>query len=200
MSVDDKKLAKRLKMIDAAYTLFLEKGVNITAIDEVVKAAGVAKGTFYLYFKDKYDLLDQIVLSKSEGVIRSAIGELQQKRETVQMNIAEQIIFFTDRIIEYMERNKELAALIHKNLSACFDVFLSDEQSAIKDDISLVTDLLVQTGLSTHEAYIHLYLFTGMISSACFDAIVRGKPFAVEELKPQIHSMIHKLAKGDEAE
>ncbi len=200
MSVDDKKLAKRLKMIDAAYTLFLEKGVNITAIDEVVKAAGVAKGTFYLYFKDKYDLLDQIVLSKSEGVIRGAIGELQQKRESVQMSIAEQIIFFTDRIIEYMERNKELAALIHKNLSACFDVFLSDEHSAIKDDISLVTDLLVQTGLSTRDAYIHLYLFTGMISSACFDAIVRGKPFAVEELKPQIHSMIYKLAKGDEAE
>ncbi len=197
MGIDDKKLAKRLKMIDAAYALFLEKGVNITAIDDVVKAAGVAKGTFYLYFKDKYDLLDQIVLSKSEGVIRGAISELQTKRKTEEMSIAEQIIFFTDRIINYMETNKELAALIHKNLSACFDVLLTNENSAVKEDVRLVTDLLVQTGLSEREAYIHLYLFTGMISSACFDAIVRGKPFSVEELKPQIHSMIYKLAKKD---
>ena len=197
MGIDDKKLAKRLKMIDAAYALFLEKGVNITAIDDVVKAAGVAKGTFYLYFKDKYDLLDQIVLSKSEGVIRGAISELQTKRKTEEMSIAEQIIFFTDRIINYMETNKELAALIHKNLSACFDVLLTNENSAVKEDVRLVTDLLVQTGLSEREAYIHLYLFTGMISSACFDAIVRGKPFSVEEPKPQIHSMIYKLAKKD---
>lgn len=197
MGIDDKKLAKRIKMIDAAYTLFLEKGVNITAIDDVVKAAGVAKGTFYLYFKDKYDLLDQIVLSKSEGVIRSAINELKIKSSAEQMNIAEQIIFFTDRVIEYMETNRELAALIHKNLSACFDVLLTNENSAVKEDVRLVTDLLVQTGLSEREAYIHLYLFTGMISSACFDAIVRGKPFSVEELKPQIHSMIYKLAKKD---
>ena len=197
MGIDDKKLAKRLKMIDAAYALFLEKGVNITAIDDVVKAAGVAKGTFYLYFKDKYDLLDQIVLSKSEGVIRGAISELQTKRKTEEMSIAEQIIFFTDRIINYMETNKELAALIHKNLSACFDVLLTNENSAVKEDVRLVTDLLVQTGLSEREAYIHLYLFTGMISSACFDAIVRGKPFSVEELKPQIHSMIYKLTKKD---
>ncbi len=197
MGIDDKKLAKRIKMIDAAYALFLEKGVNITAIDDVVKAAGVAKGTFYLYFKDKYDLLDQIVLSKSEGVIRGAISELQTKRKTEEMSIAEQIIFFTDRIIEYMETNRELAALIHKNLSACFDVLLTNENSAVKEDVRLVTDLLVRTGLSEREAYIHLYLFTGMISSACFDAIVRGKPFSVEELKPQIHSMIYKLAKKD---
>lgn len=197
MSIDDKKLAKRVKMIDAAYTLFLEKGVNITAIDDVVKAAGVAKGTFYLYFKDKYDLLDQIVLSKSEGVIRKAIGELQKIRETEKMNVAEQIIFFTDRIIECMETNKELAALIHKNLSACFDVFLSDERSLLKDEIKTVTELLTETGLTEREAYIHLYLFTGMISSACFDAIVKGRPFTVDEIKPQIHSMIYKLAKRD---
>ena len=197
MSVDDKKLAKRVKMIDAAYTLFLEKGVNITAIDDVVKAAGVAKGTFYLYFKDKYDLLDQIVLSKSEGVIRKAIGELQKRRETEKMEIAEQIMFFTDRIIEYMEKNKELAALIHKNLSACFDVFLSDERSILKDEIKTVTDLLTEIGLTEREAYIHLYLFTGMISSACFDTIVKGRPFSVDEIKPQLPSMIYKLAKKD---
>lgn len=197
MTVGEKKLTKKINMIDAAYKLFLEKGVNITAIDDVVKSAGVAKGTFYLYFKDKYDLLDQIVMSKSEGVIRKAISDLKEKRETESMSTAEQFIFFTDRIIDYMATNKELAALINKNLSACFDVFISDDASLLKDDIRTLTELLIQTGLTEREAYIHLYMFTGTISSACFDAIVKGRPFTIDELKPQIHLMIKKLVKGD---
>lgn len=197
MTVGEKKLTKKINMIDAAYKLFLEKGVNITAIDDVVKSAGVAKGTFYLYFKDKYDLLDQIVMSKSEGVIRKAINDLKEKRETESMSTAEQFIFFTDRIIDYMATNKELAALINKNLSACFDVFISDDASLLKDDIRTLTELLIQTGLTEREAYIHLYMFTGTISSACFDAIVKGRPFTIDELKPQIHLMIQKLVKGD---
>lgn len=197
MTVGEKKLTKKINMIDAAYKLFLEKGVNITAIDDVVKSAGVAKGTFYLYFKDKYDLLDQIVMSKSEGVIRKAISDLKEKRGTESMSTAEQFIFFTDRIIDYMATNKELAALINKNLSACFDVFISDGASLLKDDIRTLTELLIQTGLTEREAYIHLYMFTGTISSACFDAIVKGRPFTIDELKPQIHLMIQKLVKGD---
>lgn len=197
MGVDEKKLAKKIKMIDEAYKLFLKKGVNITAIDDVVKAAGVAKGTFYLYFKDKYDLLDQIVMSKSEGVIRNAIYELLEKRQTEKMDIAEQFIFFTDRIIDYMSQHKELAALIHKNLSACFDIFINEADSPLRDDVRVLTHLLVETGMPERDAEIQLYLFTGMISSVCFDAIVKGRPFTIDEIKPQIHFMIEKLTKGD---
>ena len=64
-ALENQKSAKRIRMIEEAYNLFVSKGVHATAIDEVVKKAGVAKGTFYLYFHDKYDLLDQIVLYKS---------------------------------------------------------------------------------------------------------------------------------------
>ena len=52
--------------------------MHATAIDEVVKKAGVAKGTFYLYFHDKYDLLDQIVLYKSTVLVRAACGSLEK--------------------------------------------------------------------------------------------------------------------------
>ena len=46
--------------MDAGYDLFITKGINNTVIDDIVKKAGVAKGTFYLYFKDKYDLVNWI--------------------------------------------------------------------------------------------------------------------------------------------
>jgi AcrR family transcriptional regulator len=43
--------------MDAAERLFLEKGVGATSIDEIVAAADVAKGTFYLQFPSKDHLL-----------------------------------------------------------------------------------------------------------------------------------------------
>ena len=58
--VEQKKEQKKEGLLEAAYQLFLEKGVNKTSVDEIVKKANVAKGTFYLYFHDKTQLLQQL--------------------------------------------------------------------------------------------------------------------------------------------
>jgi len=43
--------------MDAGERLFLEKGIAAASIDDIVRAANVAKGTFYLYFQSKDDLV-----------------------------------------------------------------------------------------------------------------------------------------------
>ena len=48
-----KKNRKKEGLLEAAYQLFLEKGVNKTSVDEIVKKANVAKVRFILYFHDK---------------------------------------------------------------------------------------------------------------------------------------------------
>jgi len=48
---------RRTELLDAAERLFLADGVAATNVDAIVAAAGVAKGTFYLYFNAKEDLL-----------------------------------------------------------------------------------------------------------------------------------------------
>lgn len=48
---------RREELMDAAQALFLEKGFSASSVDEIVKIADVAKGTFYLHFKTKEDVL-----------------------------------------------------------------------------------------------------------------------------------------------
>lgn len=48
---------RREELMDAAQALFLEKSFSATSVDEIVKSADVAKGTFYLHFKTKEDVL-----------------------------------------------------------------------------------------------------------------------------------------------
>jgi AcrR family transcriptional regulator len=48
---------RREELLDAAERLFLAHGVAATSVDEIVAAADVAKGTFYLYFPSKEKVL-----------------------------------------------------------------------------------------------------------------------------------------------
>ena len=48
---------RRSELMDAAQKLFLEHGVAAATIEQITSEAGVAKGTFYLYFSSKEDVL-----------------------------------------------------------------------------------------------------------------------------------------------
>lgn len=54
---DSPQARKRARILAAATRLFMERGYRATSIDEVARAARIAKGTVYLYFRSKADLL-----------------------------------------------------------------------------------------------------------------------------------------------
>ena len=56
-----RKEARPQELLDAALQLFVEKGFAATRSDEVAARAGVAKGTLYLYYPSKEDLLRAVV-------------------------------------------------------------------------------------------------------------------------------------------
>ncbi len=58
----------------AALDLFARKGFSAARLDDVAAAAGVAKGTIYLYFSSKQDLLEAIVAS----TIGATLAEVEQ--------------------------------------------------------------------------------------------------------------------------
>jgi AcrR family transcriptional regulator len=60
---------KTQALCDAALSLFLELGIEGTRIDDITKAAGVAKGSFYRYFADKTQLTQTLMSPLSDAVI-----------------------------------------------------------------------------------------------------------------------------------
>lgn len=56
-----RKDARPQELLDAALALFVEKGFAATRTDEVAARAGVSKGTLYLYFPSKEDLLRAVI-------------------------------------------------------------------------------------------------------------------------------------------
>jgi AcrR family transcriptional regulator len=52
---------RRQAIMEAALDEFIAQGYAATRLDDVAKHAGVAKGTIYLYFKDKQTLFEELV-------------------------------------------------------------------------------------------------------------------------------------------
>jgi AcrR family transcriptional regulator len=61
--------ARRQAIIEAALSVFVAQGFAAAKLDDVADKAGVAKGTIYLYFKDKQDLFEQMVRAAVSPVI-----------------------------------------------------------------------------------------------------------------------------------
>ena len=59
---------RKNEILDAAQELFLTQGYEKTSVDNIIKKVGVAKGTFYYYFKSKEDLLDKLVKRMTDKI------------------------------------------------------------------------------------------------------------------------------------
>jgi len=102
---------KRDRILKAAIEVFAKNGFYATRVSEIAKAAGVADGTIYLYFKNKEDVLITIF---EEGITRllTILREVAESDEPFENRIT--------RIVELqlglLEEQRDLAEVITVNL------------------------------------------------------------------------------------
>ena len=63
----DEDSAKRRQIIDGARAVFLAQGFDAASMNDIARAAGVSKGTLYVYFRHKEQLFEAIVEQECEA-------------------------------------------------------------------------------------------------------------------------------------
>jgi AcrR family transcriptional regulator len=63
----DDESAKRRQIIDGARAVFLAQGFDAASMNDIARAAGVSKGTLYVYFKHKEELFEAIVQQECDA-------------------------------------------------------------------------------------------------------------------------------------
>lgn len=190
--IEENKEEKETKLLDSAFTLFTEKGVKKTSVQEIVDKAGVAKGTFYLYFKDKYDVQDYLIAKKSKQLFYDAIASLNEKNIK---DYQDRIIFIIDFIIDEFIKNKLLLKFISKNLS--WGIY-NDKISSVLGDSSLgLLDLFTKdikdNNLNISNPEIKLFMIIELVSSTVFTSITTSKPLPIKDFKPYLYNEIRKM-------
>ena len=194
----DKK-EKENRLMEKALKLFTEKGVNNTSIQDIADEAGVGKGTFYLYFKDKYDIRDKVIANCSNKLFADALSALNKNYIK---NFEDQIIFVINYILDELNKNKILLKLISKNLSfGLFNTTISNlsNLSNIANDTETLYDKFVnkvnENNINLKNPKVTLFTIIELVSSTGFNSILYNEPLPLEQYKPYLYSVIRDILK-----
>lgn len=104
---------KRKKIIDAAVVVFKEKGIEKTKISDIVKLAGIAQGTFYLYFPSKLSVMPAIAEVMVKNLI-AAVKDAVKDDAPFQLKM-EQVV---DAVFHVTRDYSEIIALTYAGLAS----------------------------------------------------------------------------------
>lgn len=188
--IDTNKKKKESSLLNTAFDFFTTKGFSKTSITDIVSQAGVAKGTFYLYFKDKYDIRNKLISHKSSQLFRTAISELED--EFCSLGFEEKIIMIIDNIVNQLNENKSLLTFISKNLS--WGIFKNALSTPTSDDDINFTEvynkMLEEVPYKFKSPEIMLFMIVELVSSTCYSSILYSEPCTLEQLKPNLYETI----------
>lgn len=194
--IDNKKKEKQDALLNTAFELFTHKGIHKTSISDIVEQAGVAKGTFYLYFKDKYDIRNKLIAKKASQIFRTADEALNRTEIT---RLEDRIIFLIDNIIDQFNGNRILLNFISKNLSwGIFKNELISESSDI-DFYNLYSSVFEHSSEKKYQnPEVLIFLIIELVSSTCYSSVLYGEPVGVQELKPHLFEAVRAIMKSQE--
>ena len=103
------KNERRHQLLVAARDVFAKRGYHAAKIDEIVTAAKVARGTFYLYFEDKRAVFEEIV----DGVTaKLEVGILRVDPQDPVRSVADQVSENIRRIVRMMLEDRPTTKIL----------------------------------------------------------------------------------------
>lgn len=131
------------ELLDAAERLFAERGIDATTVEDITRAAGVAKGTFYLYFGSK----EHILAALRERLFRhwgQGIDALPPPEEVDDwFSIIERM---TEHMVVYMFRHPQLVALLTRDFMVSDPTQLIDHETQALETTAAGIRLGIEAG------------------------------------------------------
>jgi AcrR family transcriptional regulator len=132
----------RERILEAGKRVIFRRGFHGARVSDITSEAGVAHGTFYLYFRTKEEFLlellrsvrDEILKLKEEGIALLEEGRFQEGRDLVFM-----------RSFELMVRERELAKILFFEAlctSRVFRDFYAESKNLFLDRLRKVLELM----------------------------------------------------------
>jgi len=138
---------RRRELLDVALRVFSERGYHETRIADLIEAAGVARGTFYLYFESKnaifHALLDELVERIRASIVGVELGEGAP-------SLRDQLIATIERVLAVFEGSPDLTAFVLRvavGLDPEIDKKLAELYGRLHDFITMSLDNGVHLGL-----------------------------------------------------
>ena len=190
--LEDNKKKKLETLLNTSFELFTSQGLAKTTISDIVEKAGVAKGTFYLYFKDKYDIRNRLIAHKSSQLFMQAYESMEKKGVS---GFEERLIYMMDHVLDELAANKGLLAFIYKDLSwAVFKKALTTPMTTDDVDFGEVYRRMIEESeLQFSDPEMMLFLIIELVGSTGYSSIMYDDPVSLDDLKPHLEQTVRNI-------
>ena len=199
-SLREKQRQEREELIlQAAKEVLLEKGYHETSMDEIAARVGIAKGTLYLHFSRKEDL----VLALIENEIRSSLLAIEQIR-SMEVNAQEKLRLILHSMYQNLW-NKQTSFATFLHTSTDLKAVLKEKHGSVFHQIKEQIVALLEEGQNSGQfdtlipAEVLLNIFFCMCSPRAFQALVVEKQMPIEEFISYIERAFFKGIAADSA-
>ncbi|GGK18096.1 hypothetical protein GCM10010965_08940 [Caldalkalibacillus thermarum] len=134
---------KRQKILESAFAVFSQKGYQQTKVEEVAQHAGIGKGTVYLYFTSKEELLREML----KAMIKKYLSELKQKLAEETDPWAKLKVMYTIHV-SLLQENPSLVQLHLHDFAFVNDQFRSWLETEKKDFVNHIA-AIIESGIQT---------------------------------------------------
>ncbi len=183
------KQATRRRLLDAAETVFADKGYHGAAVDDIIQASDSSKGGFYFHFPNKeaifLALIDALTPKLESAVDRALVGETDP---VAQLDSALQIA------LETFSRHRGLSKILlveAVGLGHGFDEKLMQVRGRFAAMIQRRLDLAVAAGrIAPMETEIVAWAWFGAINEIVVRWLITGQPAQLESAFPTLRALL----------
>ena len=125
---------RKNEILDAAERLFSARGFDKATVIDILTSAGIAKGTFYYYFKSKEEVLDAIVKRRNDAGMERAKAIAQDPRLSPEEKITSVILAQQSQTAV----EEEFIPVLHENANALL------HEKVLSDSVIRLTPLLAE--------------------------------------------------------
>nr|WP_249365667.1 TetR family transcriptional regulator [Cytobacillus citreus] len=155
---------KKEKIVHAAIEVFKEKGIEKAKISDIVKLAGIAQGTFYLYFPSKLSVMPAIAEVMVEKAMASVKAQVDEDA-----SFSTQLSQVVDAIFSFTSDYREIQALVYAGLASTEHI--KEWETVYQPFYSWISQFLQEaktSGVIRHSINVERTskLFIGLVESA----------------------------------
>lgn len=196
--IDENKRKKKEALFNTAYELFTTKGITSTTISDIVEKAEVAKGTFYLYFTNKYDIKNKLVVHKTQELFDAAGAALEKEQIH---GLEDQMIFLIDHLINHLKDGRALLNFISKNLvmGALRSALLTGENSD-REIYNHFLELVAADDYEYKDVDVMLFTIVELAGSAGYNSMMYEEPIPIDDYKPFLYRTVRLIIKSHRAD
>ena len=177
------KAERRQQILLHARDVFARRGYHAAKIDEIVATAGIARGTFYLYFEDKRGIFEEIV----DGTfVRLGEAVMRVDTDDPERSVAEQVRENIRRIVHALLEDRATTKILLSDavgLDAAFDrKLLSFYEQVGKLLEDALADGQERGIVAPGDTHIFAILTLGAVKEIIYQVVMRGLSYSEEQI------------------